>query len=230
MHRTAPCSRLTRISGAILVLAFLCPFARAQFNVDLLDGVRQKLASLRMCLSGDDDIEVLAQGLLVGYTGDSAPAGGYSRGYSQQQPLPPPPEYMASLDRDIKACYQAEKNKDPDLRKELLGEVRQDIHIKAQDCHKFGMGRMVTVHVSTLKGPVADNGWEVYYKWQCASDFHPAEIRAPTLTSPATLKLAPGNYAIRAQKHLPNAQVLNTETVTVVVGLQPGSDIELPVQ
>ena len=230
MRRQTVPAKLNRIFGSLLLFAFLCPFASAQFGLDQLDGVRQRLSALRICLTGNDDVERLSVGLLSGYSNNSgAPSGGYRKGYSHQSPLPPPPDYMATLDQDIKACLYASKIKDPDARKELLAQVREDIRIKAQDCQKFGMGRMVTVHVSTLKGPVPDSGWEVFYKWLCASAFTPAEIRAPQLTSPATLKLPPGNYAIRAQKKTPTA-VLNSETVTVVVGLQPGADVELPIQ
>jgi hypothetical protein len=224
-------AKLNRTFGLLLLAVSLSSFASAQFTMDQLDGVRQRLGALRICLAGDDDVDRLSVGLLSGYGNNSGGAsGGYSRGYSHQSPLPPPPDYMATLDQDVKACLFASKIKDHDARKELLAQVREDIRIKAQDCQKFGMGRVVTVHVTTLKGPVADNGWEVFYKWQCASAFQPAEMRAPTLTSPATLKLPPGNYAIRAQKHLPDAQTINTSTVTVVIGLQPGADIELPIQ
>lgn len=218
-------------SSLLLLLAALSPFASAQVGLDQLDGVRQRLSALRICLAGNDDVERLAHGLLSGYGNDSSSSGGYGRGSSRPpSPLPPPADYMATLDQDVKACLYASKLKDSEVRKELLAQVREDIHIKAEDCKKFGMGRIVTVHVTTLKGPIADNGWEVFYKWQCASAFQPAEMRAPTLTSPATLKLPPGNYAIRAQKHTPDSKLLNTATISVVVGLQPGTEIELPIQ
>lgn len=231
-------AKLNRIIGALLVGVFLTRFASAQFRVDQLDGVRQRLGTLRICLPADGAVEQLAHGLLSGYTSgsDPAPYGGnygrsnYGRGsYTALPPLPPPADYLASLDRDIKACFFLSKVKEPERRKDLLAEIHRDVLIKAQDCQKFGMGRIITVHVSTLKGPVADSGWEVYYKWQTVSDFKPAEIRAPTLTSPATLQLPPGNYAIRAQKRVAD-QVLTTPSVTVVVGLQQGTDVQLPVQ
>ena len=236
-------ARRTLTNGILRGLLFVfcaLPQAHAQAAFDLLDSTRQRLSALRICLYGDDEVVQLSQGLMGGYTAGKASGGGYGGGgygggaggggYKSPSPLPPPADYLASLDRDIKACQFSAKVKDPDERKALLDSVREDIHIKAQDCRKFGMGRMVTVRVMTLKGPVADNGWEVFYRWQCASAFQPAEIRVPQLTSPATLKLPPGNYTVRAQKKVSDTQLLNTSTVSVVIGLQSGSDIQLPVQ
>ena len=231
MLRRATRAKLNRVFGLLLLFGLARPLVSAQLGIDFLSETKQKLESLRLCLTGDDDVERLATGLLEGYgDGQEQQGGGYGRGYRRQQPLPPPRDYLDSMDRDIRACFAARKLKDADQRKELLAEVREDIRIKADDCRKFGMGRMVTVRVTTLKGPVVDSGWEVFYKWQCASDFHPAEIRASQLTSPATLKLPPGNYAIRAQKRGSDQQLLNTATVTVVVGLETGADVQLPVQ
>lgn len=230
MEQKARRGRTNRILSGLLFAFAALPAAHAQGSFDLLNSTRQRMSELRICLFGDDDVVQLGQGLTGGYNGGGGSGGRYSRRSSAPAPMPPPADYLASLDRDIKACQFSSKVKDPEQRKELLDAVREDIHIKAEDCKKFGMGRMVTVRVMTLKGPVADNGWEVFYKWQCASAFQPAEMRAPQLTSPATLKLPPGNYAVRAQKKVSDTQLLNTSTVTVVVGLQSGSDIQLPIQ
>jgi hypothetical protein len=110
----------------------------------------------------------------------------------------------------------------------LLDQVRRDIEIKAQDCRKFGMGRTVQVRVTTLKGSQQDSGWEVFYKWNCASGFQPSEMRAQQLTSPATIQIPPGNYSIRAQKRGPEG-VVNTQPTTVVVGLEKTADIQIAI-
>jgi len=125
--------------------------------------------------------------------------------------------------------------RDEAQRQRILQAVARDISIKAEDCRRFGMGRNVQVRVTTvrlisLQGPSTENGWEVFYKWNCSSDFQPQEMRIPQLSSPASVQLPPGNYTIRAQKALPKAQILKTQPADIVVGLQPSLDVELPVQ
>jgi hypothetical protein len=136
---------------------------------------------------------------------------------------------MDSLDRDIQAC-RAAGGLGGDSKQALLDGVRQDIEIKAKDCRKFGMGRTISVRVVTMRGSQKDDGWEVYYKWNCSSAFQPAEMRAPQLTSPAVIQVPPGNYTFRAQKRMQDNQMVNTPPTTVVVGLQKAADIQIPIQ
>ena len=80
----------------------------------------------------------------------------------------------------------------------------------------------------TVRGPQMDDGWEVYYKWDCSSAFQPKEMRAPKLTNPAVLQVPPGNYLLRAQKQQ-GGQVLKTEPTRVAVGMEKSAEVQLPI-
>jgi hypothetical protein len=214
----------------ITLMSLSLPASGQGFNSMLIE-TRAQLESLRFCLGPSfTPLQLLAQGLIGGYTnvgGSSGGQGGYGGGRNQWEPAPPPRSYSDSLEQDVKACRAADKLKGEE-KQALINQVRQDIEIKAQDCKKFGMGRTVQVHVTTLKGSLQDSGWEVYYKWNCASGFQPAEMRAQQLTSPATIQIPPGNYSIRAQKRLPSG-VVNTQATTVVVGLEKTAEIQIAI-
>jgi hypothetical protein len=210
---------------------FLSPTGFSQTSGVSLESTRAKLATLQVCLGPENGaITELTRGLLAGWGAwkNAAPL-------HAGPPAPPPAEYLDSLDQDISACVFALQSKDDARRETLLRAVSKDIAIKAEDCHRFGMGRNVSVRVTTmrmisLQGPTAENGWEVYYKWNCSSDFQPKEMRIPQLSSPASVQLPPGNYSIRAQKTLSKAQVSKTEPAEIIVGLQPSVEVQLPIQ
>lgn len=230
MRRISVLSVLGPVFWIVATLTTLSRPASGQMMSMLIE-TRGQLEALRFCVGPNfAPLQLLAQGLLGGYGKGgsySGGSGGYGGGRNQWEPPPPPSSYSASLEQDVKACRAASKLKG-DEKQALLDELRKDIEIKAQDCRKFGMGRMVQVRVTTLKGSQQDSGWEVYYKWNCASGFQPAEMRAPQLTSPATIQIPPGNYSIRAQKRLPTGLV-NTQAMTVVVGMEKTTDIEIAI-
>ena len=222
------------ILRVVLAVALLSPPVVAQVFNSLLLQTRGQLDSLRFCLGSDfQPLRELQFGLLTGYNGQGY--GGDGTAYSGRrgvvppsEPIPPPPAYTESLEQDIKACKIAGKLKG-DEKQALLDQVRKDVEIKAKDCHKFGMGRIVSVRVTTVRGPQMDDGWEVYYKWDCSSAFQPKELRAPKLTNPAILQLPPGNYLIRAQKQQ-GGQMMNTESARVAVGLEKSAEVQIPIQ
>lgn len=204
----------------------------AQFESPALSLTRDKLEQLKFCLPiGDVNLNLLAEGLLGGYgSGFGGGGGGYNRRNQPTfSPPAPPPDYMASLDRDIKACNAANKIKDKAQRSEILTAVANDIKIKAADCRKFGMGRKIPVRINTLVGATPENGWEVFYKWSGSSLFETAEVRIPQLTSPATVELPPGVYIFRAQKKVADT-ARNTSPVRIVVGLEKAIECQLPIQ
>ena len=206
----------------------------AQLGSLALMSTRERLESLKPCVPvGDVYLSILAEGLLGGY-GSGAGAGGYGGGYGRRSqpvfsPPPPPAEYMASLDRDLAACDAAYKLKEKTQRVEIFRAIAEDVKIKAEDCRKYGMGRKVTVRVSTLQGATAENGWEVFYKWAGSSGFETAEVRVPQLTSPATVELPPGAYIFRAQKKVAET-AKTTSPVRIVVGLEKAVECQLPLQ
>lgn len=224
----ADCTRASMALGCALALGTM---GFSQSSGPTLESTRQKLAALRTCLGQEPSaIQDLTRGLLAGW-GDWKNAAPANTG----PPSPPPTEYLDSLDRDMAACALAGQIRDDAQRQVILQAVARDIAIKAEDCRRFGMGRNVAVRVTTvrtisLRGPSAENGWEVFYKWNCSSGFQPQEMRIPQLSSPALVQLPPGNYTIRAQKALSKTQTLKTEPADITVGLQPTVDVELPIE
>jgi hypothetical protein len=235
MERFPVFSVFGAILRVVLAVAPLTVPVSGQVFTSLLVQTRGQLESLRFCLGPDfEPLQELQHGLLTGYNGQGYGDGGGSayggrRGLvPPSEPIPPPPAYTESLEQDIKACKIAGKLKG-DEKQALLDQVRKDVEIKAKDCRKFGMGRMVSVRVTTVRGPQMDDGWEVYYKWDCSSAFQPKELRAPKLTNPAILQLPPGNYLIRAQKQQ-GGQTMNTESARVAVGLEKSAEVQIPIQ
>jgi hypothetical protein len=235
MPRSSAVAEFKRLSKVLVCTLALCQLGFSQGSGASLESTRLKLATLQTCLGPDNTaIGELTKGLLAGWgKWKNAPTTHVG------PPTPPPAEYLDSLDRDISACVFAAQVKDEAQRQIILRAVGRDIAIKAEDCQKFGMGRNVSVRVTTmrlisLEGPTAENGWEVFYKWNCSSDFQPEEMRAAQLTSPAILQLPPGSYSIRAQKREQKknsaTQFLKTEPAVIVVGSQPTIDVQLPTQ
>jgi len=217
--------------SAVLCALFLTRISPAAPPPDPLAPTRAKLQALATCLGPNPLLDDLSKGLLAGWPGWRAKAHmPPSLNNSPSPPPPPPPEYLDSLDRDIEACTFASRLNDENQRRMVLDAVIRDIETKSNDCHRFGMGRKVPVSVRTLRGTVAENGWQVFYKWSCSSLLQPDEVRVPNLTSPATVELPPGVYSIRAEKRKSSLQLEKVAAVTVVVGSLPSVPIELAVE
>jgi hypothetical protein len=214
--------RASRTVAHFLLRAILCLFCLWQSPPALsaqadLHATREKLAGLEGCLGlGNTAINRLRQGLLSGYS--------QGRPWAQRPTLldqmvaPPPAEYLDSLDRDLMACDVAKRQKDDKVRKAILDQVLQDVTIKAQDCERFGMGRLVQVNVSTVRAGMPENGWVVFWKWMPVGPLQTVETSLPGLTSPATKAFPPGTYAFRAEKRISSTEIRTTETRTVIVG------------
>lgn len=192
---------------------------------DPLAATRARLDELELCLGKTETMATLRKGLLWGWKKPGDPP----TLLNPPHPPPPPPEYLDSIDRDLAACRLAATIQDEGQRRIILSSVEKDIKIKADDCHTFGMGRKVPVTIKTVRGARAENGWQVFYKWSCASLLQPQEVRVPNLTSPANVELPPGVYSIRAEKRNASNQVETIAAVTVVVGLAASVPLELPI-
>ena len=180
MPRSSP---VRTIATLILGSVMLGEAALAKPARDPLAPTRAKLDALKVCLGASDALATLRKGLLWGWRKpESAPS------LRDAPPAPPaPPEYLESLDRDVRACHIASGLQDEEQRRQVLSAVQKDIEIKADDCHKFGMGRKVPVSIKTVRGDKTEHGWQVFYKWSCASLLQPEEVRVPNLTSPANV-------------------------------------------
>ena len=213
---------------AMLVLGslLLCEAGFAKPAPDPLAPTRAKLDALKSCLGASDALATLRKGLLWGWRKPgSAPT------LRDAPPAPPPPpEYLESLDRDVRACEVASGVQDEAQRRLILSAVAKDVEIKADDCHKFGMGRKVPVTIKTMRGDKTEHGWQVFYKWSCASLLQPEEVRVPNLTSPANVELPPGVYSVRAEKRTSSNQVETVAPVTVVVGSIALVPLELAIE
>ena len=202
------------------------PAAYARPPLDPLGQTRTQLDTLATCLGQNNALTVLRKGLLWGWRQP-----GNAPTLLDAKPAPPPPaEYSASLDRDVQACALTARTQDAELRRQILSAVQKDIEIKAEDCRKFGMGRRVPVHITTLRGAATEHGWQVFYKWSCASALQPEEVRVPNLTSPANVELPPGVYSVRAEKRISPVQVQAVAPVTVVVGSTASVPLELAIE
>lgn len=223
MPRTSPVRTLANFV-AVMACWLVAVIAWAKPAPDLLVPTRARLDALQGCLGPNPALTTLRKGLLWGWRAPEAPPT-----LRDRLPAPPPPlEYLETLDRDLKACEVASHMVDEEQRRLVLASVEKDIEIKARDCRKFGMGRKVPVRINTLRGNQPENGWQVFYKWSCASLLQPQEVRAPNLTSPALLELPPGLYSVRAEKSVAPAQSI--APVTVMVGSAPSIPIELAIQ
>ena len=222
MSRT---SRINAILGLALSFILVRQAGWAKPAADPLAPTRAALNTLQSCLGGSPALSTLRKGLLWGWPRPGAPPTLHDAAPAP----PPPPEYLESLDADVKACQAAAAIQDEEQRGAALATIRKDIEIKADDCHKFGMGRKVPLVIRTVRGDKVESGWEVFYKWSCASLLQPQEVRVPQLTSPATVELPPGVYSVRAQKREASNQVRTTPPVTVVVGSVQWVPLELAV-
>lgn len=215
-----PCT--ARLVMATLAVVLCDQTALSQKKQTALAPVAARLKELSTCMGNEySQIYDLQAGLLAGW--GKWPATG------ARTLQPPPTDYMDSLDRDLAACRAASGVKDPAIRRSVFQSVSNDIAVKAADCKKFGMGRNVPVQVVTLRGKDTDNGWEVYYRWLCASALHVEERRIPKLTSPATIELPPGEYAFRAQKRTATGELAKLDPVTITVGLEQRIECQLAV-
>jgi hypothetical protein len=200
--------------------------ASADKPADNLAPTRAKLDALQACLGSTPALGTLRKGLLWGW-----PKPGSPPSLQAPAPAPPPPDaYLESLDRDVKACSFASTLQDPDQRREVLSAVEKDVEIKAADCRQFGMGRKVPVTIRTLRETAVENGWQVFYKWSCASVLQPEEVRVPNLTSPANVELPPGEYLFRAEKKNSSGQVQSIAPVKIVVGSAAAVPLELAIE
>ena len=186
---------------------------------------RAALAAIEACLGpGDEALEQLRQGLVWGWnnTRHEPPKPGHAI-------TPPPAKYLKSLQDDAKACAFAAKMQDAAARKKVLLSVQNDLVLKAADCHKFGMGRVVAVKVSTLRAAKPESGWAVYYKWICAS-FPTEEIRTPQLSSPAVVQLPPGEYTFRADRFAGGARLEKARPAKIIIGGLAETVVELAIE
>jgi hypothetical protein len=90
------------------------------------------------------------------------------------------------------------------------------------------MSRLITVDIKTVKDGQSVSGWEVFYKWDCASGFSPDELRFPILSSPARATLPPGQYSVYAQK-LANGVVTKTAAIKVTAYGVPSITCEIAI-
>ena len=219
----------TSLAKAILRLA-LCSVlvgkeGWAKKPVDPLAPTRASLDALQSCLGPSDALKTLRKGLLWGWAKEGGPPT-----LLDKQPAPPPgPDYFESLEGDVKACQAAAQFQDEQQRQVALNTIRKDIEIKAADCRKFGMSRKVPVVISTVRGDKVEGGWQVFYKWSCASLLQPREIRVPQLTSPANVELPPGVYSFRAEKKNAAGQVEMVAPTEIAVGSAQWIPLELAI-
>ena len=192
---------------------------------DPLAPTRAALDALQSCLGASDALKTLRKGLLWGWAKEGGPPT-----LLDKQPAPPPgPEYFESLDMEAKACQAAAQIQDEEQKQAALNSIRKDIETKAADCFKFGMSRKVPVVISTVRGDKVESGWQVFYKWSCASLLQPQEIRVPRLTSPANVELPPGVYSFRAEKKNAAGQVETVAPTEIVVGSAQWIPLELTI-
>lgn len=192
---------------------------------DPLAPTRAALNALQSCLGAGEPLATLRKGLLWGW---KRPGGPPTLRDAVPAP-PPPPDYLESLDNDAKACQEASTIQDDEQRLLAMSAVRREIKIKAADCRKFGMGRKVPVVIRTVRGERVENGWQVFYKWSCASLLQPQEVRVPNLTSPANIELPPGVYSFRAEKRTPGGPLENIAPTEIVVGSVEWVPLELAI-
>ena len=219
-------SPVNTIATLLLYLFLSAEAAPAKPAADLLAPTRAKLDALKSCLGASDALTTLRKGLLWGWRKP-----GNAPTLRDPTPAPPPPpEYSETLDRDVRACTMASTLNNEEQRRLVLSTVQKDIEIKAEDCRKFGMGRKVPVTIKTVRGDKTEHGWQVFYKWSCASLLQPEEVRVPNLTSPANVELPPGVYSVRAEKRTSSNQVETVAPVNVVVGSVASVPLELAIQ
>jgi hypothetical protein len=252
MHKKTRFCGFWRIAVAIVYLLFLARPGFSQSKEAALRPTQARLVAIQDCLKplSGDQVNELGKGLLWGWKNwvNTWPKrGGLVYGgilwptYDWQSseflsppadsllPDPPPQEYLDSLDNDLRACSFASAVNDKSIRDAVLKSVARDIAIKAKDCKDFGMGRLIPVRVTTMRGNQPEDGWEAFFKWVPASAFPTKELRIPHLTSPAVKDLPPGEYVFRAQK-TSASHVEKAGPVTITVGSTQVEECQLPIQ
>jgi hypothetical protein len=246
------CRRTAVLTACLLISTQPC-FSKSKENA--LRPTETRLVAIRDCLTSVPplnglQVDELGTGLLWGWknwqdrwwrSGEYIPAGIYwpevdwrsgevhPPPQDSVRPNPPPQAYLDSLDRDLRACSFASGVKDKTVRDEILKSVSEDIDIKAKDCKDFGMGRAISVRVSTMRGDQQESGWEVFYKWVSVSEFPTTEQSIPHLSSPAVAELPPGQYVFRAQKKVSATHVESTDSRTITVGSQQVVECQLAI-
>jgi len=200
----------------VLLVLVLAAFARAAMGHPAED----RIQALQTCLPAkySVDLDKLRNGLLRNW-----------KPVSTEMP-PPPAAYLSSLDQDIRICAIAAGLTDPTARTAIYGVIAKDIAIKTQDCRKFGMGRMVPVHVKTVLAGAPSHGWQVFYRWVGSSLLKTQELRFANLTSPATAELPPGMYEIRVEKRGAPTLAKAAPPLTILVGSEATKEVEIAVQ
>ena len=226
MQHPTPFRFLNPPLAVVVCALILCRTGFSQPPGSAWARARAQLSALQACIGPSLALSDLDQGLMSGWNRKDE---NHQPQTAPLKPTPPPPAYLDSLDRDIRACRLASQLSDQQQRRIILKTVVADIEIKAEDCHKFGMGRLVPLTVTTLRGATAENGWQVFYRWICSSPFQSDELRVPNLTSPASVQLPPGVYSIRAEKRFPDARVETIAPVRVVIGSAPAVPLQLTI-
>jgi hypothetical protein len=142
-----------------------------------------------------------------------------------------PEKYLKSLENDAVVCRAAVgKQSHPRDSTKALEVVVDDLNLKFRDCYLHGMGRLVSMSVTTNKGIEPDRGWTVYFKWITVSDVQTTEGTFPTTSTPATDDLPPGIYQLRARKKDPTSgTMLNSETKNVSLdGEHSSCELQVP--
>ena len=216
-HETTSKRSIISLGGTLVLLVLvLAAFARAAMGHPAED----RIQALKTCLPAryGVDLDKLRSGLLHNW-----------KPVSTELP-PPPTTYLASLDQDMRICTIATGLTDPTVRTAIYEVIAKDIAIKTQDCRKFGMGRMVPVHVKTMLAGAPNNGWQVFYKWVGSSLLKAQELPFANLTSPATAELPPGMYEIRVEKRGSPTLAKAALPVTILVGSEATKEVEIAVQ
>jgi hypothetical protein len=207
--------------------------------------MQQTLAALDQCVNGNVNglgtLHNLSLGLAYGWK-----TGNLTWGWVGSTPMrrliirsgvpdsqlldPPPPEYIASLNRSLQLCQDASSQSE-DKKNEILSAIRLDMIIKEADCEGFGMGRLIQVSVNTVRGGVAESGWEVLYRWLPIGTVQTTELSSAQLSSPVSLKLVPGDtFQLRAKKSRTDGNSVYSQTVTVTVTSDLAQGIQVPLQ
>jgi hypothetical protein len=139
-----------------------------------------------------------------------------------------PAAYARSMERNL-ALLRKALNSGPVRQAETLQYVLEDLKLKHADCKQFGMGRLVKLEVRTMKGSGEASGWQVFYRWlpsRAVGEVRPQPF--PSLSSPTSVELPPGAYAVQARKTVDGKEVASRE-LPVPVGGQKIVTFEVPV-
>jgi hypothetical protein len=129
-----------------------------------------------------------------------------------------PAAYARSLERDLGLLESALEGGDG-LRAGTLEYVARDLALKHDDCRKFGMGRLVKVEVRTVNSGGESSGWQVFYRWVPSRAV--GEVRQmpfPSLSSPTSVELPPGAYALQAKRTVNGKELAGAEMPVPVGG------------